>query len=49
MQLVSATARTIFTEFQPTRVIPTVLYCGVISFFTLSASQMDDWANIFFL
>jgi hypothetical protein len=42
-------ARTIFLHFDSTRVIAAVLFRGVISFFTLGASQGDDWANTFFL
>jgi len=49
MQLVRAAAWTVFLHFKPTRIIPAVLDGGVITFFTLNASQMDHWSDVFFL
>jgi len=49
MQLVRTTARAIFIHFKPTGVITPVLDGGVITFFTLGASQVNDWSDIFFL
>jgi hypothetical protein len=39
----------IFFHFNTTRVITAVFNRGVITFFTLGASQVDDWSDVFFL
>jgi hypothetical protein len=49
MKLMRSATRAIFLHFHATGVISTVFHGGVVAFFTLGASQMNDWSDIFFL
>ncbi len=42
-------ARAILLKFHATRIVTTILFGGVVSFFALAALQRDHWADIFFL
>jgi hypothetical protein len=42
MQPLDAATRAEFPEFQPSRVIPSVLLCGVVPFAALRTLQRDD-------
>jgi len=47
MQGMFVAAMAVFIEFQPIRIVTTILFCGVVTFLAFGASEVDHLTDIF--